>query len=49
MFVPHPPNSYVVILTPEDDGTRRYLGHESGAFMNGINALINKRDSHRVP
>ena len=43
MFV-FPPNSDVEILTPKDDvlggaGFERFLGHEDGAFMNGISVF----------
>lgn len=34
-----PQNSYVEILTPRDDGIRKCLGHEGGAFLNEINDL----------
>lgn len=38
-------NSYVAILTPQDDGTRKWglrrcLGHEGGVFKNGIFAVV---------
>lgn len=43
--VPPPSNSYVEILTPnmialEGRAFGKYLGHEGGAIMNGINAII---------
>lgn len=45
------PNSYVEIVTPQNDGIMkcggRCLGHENGVFMNGISAL--KRDSREIP
>ena len=44
MYVP-PPNSYVGILTPKEmaiggGAFGRGLGHDGGAFMNEISALV---------
>lgn len=38
-----PKNSYAGIVRVFGDGAfKRYLGHKSGAFMNGISALIRR-------
>ena len=43
-FVPHPPDSYTDILTPDlmvwGGGPWRRLGHEAGPLMDGVNSLV---------